>query len=305
METHKRSVSKSIIWRIMGVLILAIVTYAYTREWIQTGLITIIHHGVFLFVFYFHERLWLRVKRIQNLTTRSILKMLTYETLCGNVILGTITYLVTGDWKQMTAITLTYIGIKHIVYIFNEFVWDKIKVGKSVTVIIVVLLFSGLSFGDYWNTSAIRVGNFGADVEIRMTDDMYYKHIHFDWHHRLNQHLTLTLSERESYIKKAAWKIEHKPMLNLTYQNGILKNRARVTLRIREGQDIWRFRNKVMVSSAFWFVAYEAFFEEGQWFRNRYYIGTNVSKNLSTFLMRQHTRGEGIWVVGTKLLARF
>jgi len=124
-ESKLRSVSKSVIWRIMGVLILAIVTYAYTRQWIQTGLITIIHHGIFLFVFYFHERLWLKIKGVKNLIARSILKMFTYETLCGNVILGTITYFVTGSWKQMTAITLTYIGIKHICYIFNEFVWEK------------------------------------------------------------------------------------------------------------------------------------------------------------------------------------
>lgn len=60
---------------------------------------------------------------------RSIFKMITYETLCGNVILGTISYFVTGSLKQMTAITLTYIGIKHICYIFNEFAWDKIKEG--------------------------------------------------------------------------------------------------------------------------------------------------------------------------------
>ncbi|MBA7648118.1 hypothetical protein ES703_55898 [subsurface metagenome] len=131
-ETRIRSVSKSAIWRIMGVLILAIVTYAYTRKWIQTGLITFIHHGMFLVIFYFHERRWLKVKRIQNLTARSILKMLTYETVCGNVILGTISYFFTRSWKQMTAITLTYIGIKHLCYVFNEFAWDKIKVGREV-----------------------------------------------------------------------------------------------------------------------------------------------------------------------------
>ena len=130
-EMRIRSAGKSITWRIVGVLILATITYAYTREWIQTGLITIIHHGIFLFVFYFHERLWLRIKRIQNLTTRSILKMLTYETLCGNIILGATSYLVTGNWKQVTAITLTYIGIKHVAYVFNEFVWDRVKRGKA------------------------------------------------------------------------------------------------------------------------------------------------------------------------------
>ena len=129
-ETRLRSSSKSILWRVLGILILATVTFAYTRRWITTGLITIIHHGVFLLVYYCHERLWLKIKRIQNLTHRSLLKMLTYETLCGNVILGTISYIVTGSWKQMTAITLTYIGIKHVCYVFNEFAWDRIKRGK-------------------------------------------------------------------------------------------------------------------------------------------------------------------------------
>ena len=304
METRTRSASKSTIWRIMGILILATVTYAYTREWIQTGLITVIHHGVFLAVFYFHERLWLKVKRIKNLTVRSILKMLTYETFCGNVILGTITYCVTGNWKQMTAITLTYIGIKHACYIFNEFAWDRIRLGKRAILIAGVIICCGLSFADYWNTSAIRLGQFGADVEVRMDTNMYYKHIHFDWHHKLSRDLTLTLSERESYIRKATWEIEHKPMVNLTYKNGIFKNRGRVTLRIKEGRDVWRFRNKLTVAQSFWFMAFEAFYEKGQWFRNRYYAGVNVSKGLSAFLLRQMTRGEGIWVIGTVLTAR-
>jgi len=125
METKLRSFIKSVLWRIMGVLILAGVTYFYTGNWIQVGLITFIHHGVFLFVFYFHERIWLRIKHPVGLTARSIAKMFTYETLCGNIILGTITYCITGSWKQMTAITISYIGIKHLVYIFNEFIWQK------------------------------------------------------------------------------------------------------------------------------------------------------------------------------------
>jgi len=130
-ETNTRSALKSIIWRIVGVIILAIITYVYTRKWIQTGLITVLHHGIFLFVFYAHERIWLKFKNPVNLTARSICKCLTYETLCGNVILGIITYLITGSWKQMTAITLTYIGTKHIIYVWNEFIWRKIKWGSK------------------------------------------------------------------------------------------------------------------------------------------------------------------------------
>ena len=130
-ETRLRSSTKSVIWRIFGIFIMVAITYGYTRQWIQTGLITVLHHGIFLAVYYLHERIWQRVKKVQNLTTRSILKMITYETLCGNIILGTITYAVTGSWKQMTAITISYISINHILYIFNEVVWDKIKLGRE------------------------------------------------------------------------------------------------------------------------------------------------------------------------------
>lgn len=129
MESRVRSASKSVIWRLTGMLILAIVSYAYTRKWIQTGAITLLHHGVFLFVFWGHERIWLRIKWLKKLIWRSVAKCFTYETILGNLILGVITYLVTEDVKQMTKITLSYISIKHVCYVFNEFVWDNIKVG--------------------------------------------------------------------------------------------------------------------------------------------------------------------------------
>ena len=128
MEEKKRSALKSFIWRIVGVIVLAAVTFGYTGNWITTGLVTLIHHGVFLLVFYLHERMWLKIK-LDNIMWRSLAKMFTYETLCGNVILGIITYSITGSWKQMTAITLTYIGIKHVIYVWNEFIWKKIKWG--------------------------------------------------------------------------------------------------------------------------------------------------------------------------------
>ena len=124
METKFRSATKSIIWRITGVVILAIITYLFTRSWIQTGLVTFIHHGVFLFVFYFHERIWLLVPSTK-LLRRSLWKMFTYETLCGNVILGSLTFFITGDFTKMTYITLTYIGFKHVCYVANEFVWKR------------------------------------------------------------------------------------------------------------------------------------------------------------------------------------
>ncbi len=134
-EKKTRSAAKSIIWRILGILILAAVTFGFTGNWITTGLVTVIHHVTFLLVFYLHERMWLKIKKPEAYLPRSLCKMFTYETLCGNIILGIITYLVTGDVKVMTAVTLTYIGIKHATYVFNEFIWKKIKWGKTSSVL--------------------------------------------------------------------------------------------------------------------------------------------------------------------------
>jgi len=131
-ESHARSIIKSILWRLAGIIILAGITYFYTQKWIQTSLITIIHHSIFLIVFAIHERIWLKLKWPVGLTARSIAKMVSYETILGNLILGTITYLITGSWKKMTAITLAYISIKHVAYIINEIVlWNNIKWGKN------------------------------------------------------------------------------------------------------------------------------------------------------------------------------
>lgn len=131
-ETKTRSILKSAIWRVVGVLILGSITYFYTGSWVTTSLVTFIHHGVFLFIFYFHERAWLRLKHPANSTLRKLAKMFAYETCAGNLILGTITYLITGSWKTSSAITITYIGTKHLTYIFNEFIWDQIKTGRRV-----------------------------------------------------------------------------------------------------------------------------------------------------------------------------
>lgn len=129
IETHKRSIVKSIIWRLVGVILLASVTYFYTRKWITTSWITVLHHGTFLFIFYAHERFWLHIDFTG--LKRKVFKMITYETILGNFILGIISLIITGNVQTMTKITITYISIKHLIYVFNEFLWDRIKFGRK------------------------------------------------------------------------------------------------------------------------------------------------------------------------------
>ena len=131
-ETFKRSISKGIIWRVISIITLAIITYIFTNNFVEVTLITTISTVVFLIVFFIHERLWLKISRPQSELARSIAKMFTYITVTGVIIMSTITYLVTGNVQITTNVTLTYIIVKHIMYVINELIWNKIKWGSRV-----------------------------------------------------------------------------------------------------------------------------------------------------------------------------
>ena len=123
--------AKSIIWRIMGILFLALVSYIITGNWIITTLVTVIHHGAFIFGYYAHERFWLWFKYFKNTKWRPILRVILYEIVLGNLVLGLITWIIIGEIKQATAVTLIYTGNKLWMYIVYDKVWEKIKWGKN------------------------------------------------------------------------------------------------------------------------------------------------------------------------------
>ena len=126
-EKHFRSITKSILWRIMGILILAAITFFFTGSWTVSILIAITHHTAFVFIYYFHERVWLKIN-IQG-KKKSLLKMFTYEIVLGNLVLGTISWIFTGSWTAVTLITLTYIANKLWIYLLYEHLWGKVKWG--------------------------------------------------------------------------------------------------------------------------------------------------------------------------------
>ena len=120
--THKQCMLKSLIWRIMGVVVLAAVTYFFTRHWITTTYITFVHHATFLLVFYLHERLWIKLYN-KDCPKRRIAKAVTYEIILGMGLGGLIVYFFTGEFSKVTEITGTYTVIKLIMYYIYEKVW--------------------------------------------------------------------------------------------------------------------------------------------------------------------------------------
>ena len=126
MTSHKLSALKSLIWRIMGVFVLVTVTYFFTRKWITTTYITVVHHATFLLVFYLHERVWMKLYD-KDVPWRRIAKAFTYEIILGMGIGGLIVLIFTGEWKKVSQITPVYTAIKLVMYYINEKVWSKIE----------------------------------------------------------------------------------------------------------------------------------------------------------------------------------
>ena len=128
MEVVSKKVSffKSLIWRINGVIILAVITYLFTKKFITTTQITVTHHVFFLFAFYFFERFWAHVNKPLG-RIRNIIKSLLYEIFLGVGFGGLIVFLYTNSFPMVTYITGTYTIVKIILYTIYDNLWPEYK----------------------------------------------------------------------------------------------------------------------------------------------------------------------------------
>ena len=61
MDTKKRSWTKSIVWRVIGIVLLGVISYLITGNRKEMTSITVLFHGIRVIMYYYHERLWERV----------------------------------------------------------------------------------------------------------------------------------------------------------------------------------------------------------------------------------------------------
>ena len=123
MKSKKESIIKSIVWRILSVVTLAVITYIFTKNLITVTLVTVVSNIIFLILFYINERIWLKIPNPKNKLKRSISKMLTYITIMGMPTMFLITFIFTGSIIIMTEVTITYVITKHIMYVIFELAW--------------------------------------------------------------------------------------------------------------------------------------------------------------------------------------
>jgi uncharacterized membrane protein len=61
-ETRKRSIAKSIVWRIICIIVSIAVSYMLTSRWDVAVAIGSVYNLVTMVLYYFHERFWNRIK---------------------------------------------------------------------------------------------------------------------------------------------------------------------------------------------------------------------------------------------------
>ncbi|MBM4038525.1 MAG: DUF2061 domain-containing protein [Planctomycetes bacterium] len=61
MDSHARSIVKSVSWRIIGIIMQIVITYGFIGNWANTLGITSIFQTLRFILYYFHERAWERI----------------------------------------------------------------------------------------------------------------------------------------------------------------------------------------------------------------------------------------------------
>lgn len=58
METHQRSIVKSILWRIIATTVTILLAYVWFGEWASSIYLGLTANGIKAVLYYFHERGW-------------------------------------------------------------------------------------------------------------------------------------------------------------------------------------------------------------------------------------------------------
>jgi len=60
--TRKRSLAKAVLWRVICIVVSVITTFAFTGKWDLAVAVGTVYNAITMVRYYFHERLWNRIK---------------------------------------------------------------------------------------------------------------------------------------------------------------------------------------------------------------------------------------------------
>lgn len=140
-EQHYRSVIKGITWRMIGTMDTIFLSWLFTGDISAALKIGSIEVFTKIFLFYVHERVWLKLKYGRTELTapegntvykdkhyRSVVKGISWR-FFGTLDTITIAFFITGDYTKAFSIGFTEVFTKVGLYYLHERLWQKIKFG--------------------------------------------------------------------------------------------------------------------------------------------------------------------------------
>ena len=139
--TKKRSLIKSLTWRLLGSIdtfILSLIIINYSSEKYTYDLALYIASFEIItktILYYFHERIWniFKIGRLKEKVKRgrSFFKAMTWRIIAS---LDTffLSYIITGRFDWATSIAIFEIITKAIIYYFHERAWNRVKWGRVI-----------------------------------------------------------------------------------------------------------------------------------------------------------------------------
>ena len=142
-ENHSRSVIKGVTWRAIGTADTIFLSWLFTGNIGNALKIGITEVFTKIFLFYLHERIWLKmniwrrpveqsdgtVKWVDH-HKRSVIKGISWR-IVGTVDTIIIAFFWTGDYTKALQIGFTEVVTKVLLYYLHERVWLKVKWGQK------------------------------------------------------------------------------------------------------------------------------------------------------------------------------
>ena len=60
--TRKRSLAKTVVWRVICIVVSILTTFVFTGKWDLAVAVGTVYNVITMILYYFHERFWNRIK---------------------------------------------------------------------------------------------------------------------------------------------------------------------------------------------------------------------------------------------------
>ena len=134
MDTHKRTIAKTISWRIIAIIITVLGIYLFGHPWSLALSAGVIINIIKTFFYYAHERVWAEIYwqhiKKQDSHLRTFVKTVSWKIITTVVTAGVMLFYV--PWKMALLSGFSINFVKAIFYYFHERVWNLSTFGRKI-----------------------------------------------------------------------------------------------------------------------------------------------------------------------------